>query len=219
MLEFPNAWRFSTPGELTKEAYDEFSQLAFRIARGQQDIIEHFKKHFASASGSTCSRSSSASWAESDLHGYMRDASHNAPLFIEAFFDACQELEVADDSIPVPEYHVLNKILIDSETKYRIDPPKLLTITDGNLVTLPKDIPISIDQQSKAVILASFEEANKFLAEERFKPAVQELLWLLETVSTVYKGVTDTDGNIIQGKYFNKIIGELRDQDQMLWSV
>mgnify|MGYP000930754522 CR=1 FL=1 len=209
MLEFPNSWRFSTPGELPQDAYQEFSQLTLRIARGRQNIIEHFKKFFASTSGSTCSWSSSASWAESDLHGYMRDASKNAPLFIEAFFDACQELKSVDADTPVPDFHVLNKILINSESKYRVDPPKLLTISDGDQVTLPKDIPMSLDQKAKSIILASFDEANKFLDEGRFKPAVQELLWLLETVSTVYKGVQDTESTIIQGKYFNKIIGEL----------
>jgi hypothetical protein len=38
---------------------------------------------------------------------------------------------------------------------------------------------------------------------------VQEILWLLETVSTVFQGIQVGD-TTIQGKYFNKIADELR---------
>ena len=41
------------------------------------------------------------------------------------------------------------------------------------------------------------------------RPAVQEILWLLETVSTAFQGIHVGD-TTIQGKYFNKIADELR---------
>jgi hypothetical protein len=39
--------------------------------------------------------------------------------------------------------------------------------------------------------------------------AVQESLWLLETVTTAFRGISTDDGTV-QGNYFNKIIGDLR---------
>ena len=47
------------------------------------------------------------------------------------------------------------------------------------------------------------------LSEGRNRPAVSEILWLLETVSTAFRGI-DTGTGTVQGKYFNKIAGELR---------
>jgi hypothetical protein len=38
---------------------------------------------------------------------------------------------------------------------------------------------------------------------------VQEFVWLLETISTVFQGL-ETDYGAIRGKYFNKIVGDLR---------
>ncbi len=38
---------------------------------------------------------------------------------------------------------------------------------------------------------------------------MQEILWLLETVSTAFQGMNTTEGTV-QGKYFNKIAEDLR---------
>src|SRR5271166_367595 len=43
----------------------------------------------------------------------------------------------------------------------------------------------------------------------RHRQAVQEILWLLETVSTAFRGL-DTGVATVQGKYFNKIAEDLR---------
>src|SRR5271169_206431 len=43
----------------------------------------------------------------------------------------------------------------------------------------------------------------------RHRQAVQEILWLLETVSTAFQGL-DTGVATAQGKYFNKIAEDLR---------
>lgn len=40
---------------------------------------------------------------------------------------------------------------------------------------------------------------------------MQEVLWLLETISTAFRNPEIFDGTI-QGRYFNKIIGELRQR-------
>ena len=43
----------------------------------------------------------------------------------------------------------------------------------------------------------------------RHRQAVQEILWLLEAVSTAFQGL-DTGVATLQGKYFNKIAEDLR---------
>ena len=94
MLKFNGTWRFDSPGEIPYGVVNQFSAFIGRIAAqaDRQTILEHFKDYFAGASGSTSSWSSSVSWAETDLDGYMRQAAVNAPLFIEAFYDACEAL-------------------------------------------------------------------------------------------------------------------------------
>lgn len=51
--------------------------------------------------------------------------------------------------------------------------------------------------------------SERLLAEGRTRPAVQEVLWLLETVSTAFRGLETANGTV-QGKYFNKIAENLR---------
>ncbi|MDT4869500.1 hypothetical protein FQZ97_1045320 [compost metagenome] len=46
-----------------------------------------------------------------------------------------------------------------------------------------------------------------------YRAAVQEILWLLETVSTTFQGVEYADGSVT-GKYFSKIIGDLQRLNQ-----
>jgi hypothetical protein len=45
--------------------------------------------------------------------------------------------------------------------------------------------------------------------EGRGREAVQEVLWLLETVSTAFQGA-QVEGNVVRGAYFNDIVRDLR---------
>jgi hypothetical protein len=83
-----------------------------------REIDEFFKSFFAHALGEQSTSSSSTSWAEADLYGYMERAAANAPLFIEAFVDGCQALpfkDIADPSTPR-----INRLLQENNTGYRI---------------------------------------------------------------------------------------------------
>jgi hypothetical protein len=71
------------------------------------------------------------------------------------------------------------------------------------------ELPENLDTKAKELIHVSLSKAEKLLAEKSNRLAVQEIVWLLETVSTVFQGFETDDGSI-QGKYFNKIVGELR---------
>jgi hypothetical protein len=95
MLKFNGSWRFTSPGKIPDGVQDDFFGLITKVvAQGErQRLLEHFKHYFANAAGLSSSWSSSESWAMTDLHTAMSEAAANAPLFIEAFYDACSILE------------------------------------------------------------------------------------------------------------------------------
>jgi len=187
---------------------DEFFNLIGKIVSqlDRQRGLEHFKQYFANAAGVTSSWSSSASWAETDLHSCMTDAAANAPLFIEAFYDACQALEKKD--IGVPDVSLMNSILARHNAGYEISPPNLLSKTPQTPIATLPTLP-SLDEQASDVIQGSLKRSEEYLTANQWRQAVQEILWLLETVSTLFQDLPFGE-TTIQGKYFNKIAEELR---------
>lgn len=211
MLNFENAWRYESPGAIANEVEVEFLEVIRKIAHGDQNLLEHFKKYFAYAAGSPSTESSSANWADSDLSSYMGQAAENAPLFIEAFYDACEKLKI-EQSLPVPDITFMNKVLTKYQTNYKIEPPNL--IFDRSQITAPNpDIPKSFDQNAQELIQKSLQEGKDLMIEGKHRLAVQEVLWLLETVTTGFQALKDGE-HIIEGKYFNKIIDVMRRNNQ-----
>jgi len=214
MLKFNHAWRFDSPGRIAVGVSAEFFKLIGKIASqgSRQSTLEHFKSYFAGATGSTSSWSSSTSWAESDLDGYMTDAEANAPLFIEAFYDACESLRRKYPDYAVPDTPHINRILAQCNAGYQIQPPDL--ISQNSQETIQETIEVadellSLDQQAQDIIQQSLKQSQQLLSESRDRQAVQEILWLLETISTVFQGI-DTGAGTVQGKYFNEIAKDLR---------
>ena len=56
----------------------------------------------------------------------VNEASENAPLFIEAFYNACKELERRNPRMEIPGVGHINRILTDAGSSFQIDPPKLI---------------------------------------------------------------------------------------------
>jgi hypothetical protein len=211
MLKFNSAWRFDSPGRMPDEVIREFSNLIGRIAsqsERRQALLEHFKSYFANASGTASSWSSSESWAESDLDRYMSHAAENAPLFIEAFYDACESLRTRHPDVAVPDVTRINRVLAERDAGYQIQPPHLIPRHARIAIPVPERV-ASLDEQAHEIIQRCLAESDKLLAEGRDRPAVQEILWLLETVSTAFQGMESNAGTV-QGKYFNKIAEDLR---------
>jgi hypothetical protein len=208
MLKFNGAWRFDSPGAVPAGVVREFAALLGKIAAqgNQKGVLEHFKRYFAGAAGTTASYSSSTSWAGADLDDYMNQAAHNAPLFIEAFYDACEALKARD--FAVPDVARMNRVLFDCKAGYEIRPPDLISGKAQVPIIVPER-PSSLDEQAQDIIQKSLKDSEQLLAEGRYRPAVQEILWLLETVSTAFRGI-DLGGGTVQGKYFNKIADDLR---------
>ena len=211
MLNFDGSWRFDSPGEMPARAVWDFSELIGKIAsqvERRQPILEHFKGYFANACGSASSWSTSESWAATDLDNYMRHAAANAPLFIEAFYDAWAALRINNPTLMLPDLARINRVLFEQETGYEIQPPNLVSRNPQVTIAVPERV-VSLDEQALALIQRSLTESQRLLAEGRYRPAVQEVLWLLETVSTAFQGL-ETNSGTVQGKYFNKIAEDLR---------
>jgi hypothetical protein len=127
-LKFPATWRFESPGPLPQGVSRDFSDLIGKITT-QGDawsILEDFKGHFASAAGYAASGSSSMSWAQSDLDSAMGHAQENAPLFIEAFYNGCEEQRKA--GLGVPDVAFINRILAKHDAGFEIRPPDLVAL-------------------------------------------------------------------------------------------
>jgi hypothetical protein len=220
MLQFDSALRYSSPGEFPSDLLDDvFSVIIARLVSqaDPQTVYELFKRRFAQASGRTATRSSNESWAESDLRSYMRYAAHNAPLFVEALHDAMSDLARLHPEIGQPPWVYVNSVLAPSG--YAIDPPRLIVDTMASAVSVPQNVP-SLDAQANELIQRSLAQSEDLLNSGRSRQAVQEILWLLETISTAFEGSSHGDGTV-QGKYFNRIIGDLKkfNRGRMLGQV
>jgi hypothetical protein len=206
MLKFNGQWRFKTPGATPQRVDEQFFQIINQLSQGGQEVFERFKKTFGAASGNSPSTSSSASWASSDLSTYMSEAGANAALYIEAFYDGWKTL---GPNYPALDIDVINSILAESESRYQIKGDELL-FNGPELIPSP-DPPKSLLEEARRTIETSLKEGDKLFREGRYRPAVQEILWLLETITTAFDGI-EIDGQTIQGKYFNKIIEKLAEK-------
>ena len=212
-LKFPGAWRFEAPadgtfvnGAMPPAAVGEFSALIERMPapKGRWAMLEHFKYHFGASSSS-----SSEGWAMTDLMRAMDGAANNAPLFIESFYDACESLRSKGDGWFVPDASHINTILRKCNVGYELQPPDLIAREPGG-PTIPVAVPPpSLAERAKGVIEDSLSRSDQLLSEGHPREAVQEVVWLLETVATAFNGV-DTQSGKIEGKYFNQIVRDLR---------
>jgi len=131
-LKFKGAWRFNPPadgrfvnGAIPSGAIQDCIDLIMKVATqgDRQEVLEHFKGYFCAATGASHSWSSNASWAETDLWAYARTAAANAPLFIEAFYDACQSFPGDDADRFAPDAGMINGILVKHNIGFEIRPP------------------------------------------------------------------------------------------------
>jgi hypothetical protein len=221
VLKFPNSWRFQPPEDgrlvnkaLPSEAASELLALASKVAtqgNSRWAILEHFKSYAASAGGTTHNRSSSESWAESDLSTSVYGAASNAPLLIEAFVDAFSSLARSHPDWWLPDETYLNDLFRRHRVGYRIAGSELQPLEDVALtIQLPATPPPTLAETARKVYRDSVKRAEQLLDESRPREAVQELLWLLETVATAFRGL-ETDSGSIAGKYFNQIARDLRN--------
>ena len=142
MLNFLGAWRFRPPAgyepipnDLVYEIFDLIKRTAVQDEQYQR-TLERFKTFFARVGDAVDSWSSNASWAETDLLSLMQDATANAPLFIEAFYDGWEASR--NKGLDVPDTGVMNDALAKHGVPFRIEPPDLKPVgADNATVVIP----------------------------------------------------------------------------------
>ena len=175
-----------------------------RASRSRWAVLEHFKSAFGASS-----RSSSEDWAQSDLWSAAEDSAKIAPVFIEALYDGCERLR--EGSTFVPEVRHINAVLARHNVGYLIQPPDLLALEQAAPpIEIPPPSP-TLSERARAVLEGSLQRSEELLRENRPREAVQEILWLLETVTTAFRNVETRSGRV-EGKYFNKIVSDLRNR-------
>jgi len=210
VLRFDEDWRFESPGPIAPAVVGKFQDLIDRIcSQGhQKTVLEYFKASFGMATGTPHYPSSDVGWAHTDLWNIMDSAEQNAPLFIEAFYNACENLREDYPDLAVPTVSQINRILSESGAGYQVDPPKLIE-TSGHTPVVVPDQTSSLDARAKEMIEMSLKDAERELGVGHGRQAVQELLWLLETITTAFRNPEILQGSV-QDRYFNEIIRRLR---------
>jgi hypothetical protein len=218
MLQFPPKWRFEAPryadqrrNAIPPDAIAEFMRL-IKIVSSQgpeKQILEHYKRRFSTAIGVPYYPSSSSGWAETDLELVLTQAAQNPPVFVEAFYDAGEILRTEPESRSIPDVEMTNDILNRHGLALKIEGTNLVAADAATLAIPISEIPLSLAEQARQQLMASSKRADTLLAEGRGREAVQENLWLLETIATAFRGL-DTGTGTIEGNYFNQIVRELR---------
>ncbi len=211
-LQLPEGSRFGrrSAGEvLPPKVVSEFDNLIGKIAAqgDRRSLLEHFKGYFCGSIGAAHYWSSNESWAYTDLLKYMEEAARNPALFVEAFYDACEALRV-EGTHEVPDIDLMNEILRDSGVLLEIRPPRLVRIESVARVPTPEP-PSTLAEGASGVVRQSMQRAEELLGENRPREAVQEMLWILESIATTFRGASLSTGTV-QGRYFNEIARELR---------
>jgi hypothetical protein len=218
-LKFNGAWRFNPPVDgryvnsaVPEEAVREVIGLILKVAtQGDRWAdLEHFKGYFCAAGGATHVWSSNESWAESDLCTYVQFAAKNAPLFIEAFYDACKSYGGDDPDAWAPDPDKINEILARHGIGYVIKSSRLELREEAAPVVAVAPPPPTLSERAMDILQRSLTRSEELLSQGRGREAVQEILWLLETVATAFRGVETATGTV-EGKYFNQIVRELGD--------
>jgi hypothetical protein len=212
-LVLPPGSRFArgaTAEPLPMAAVSEFEDLILRIGAQHDNwaILEHFKSYFAGVIGSAHFGSSDEGWAYTDLRSLTASAANSPALFLEAFYEACEALRQGG-RYELPELQVMNAICKDHSVPFEIRPPKLISLGEPAARVARPEPPPTLAEAAAAVIRQSLQRAEELLAENRPREAVQEMLWILESIATTFRGTTLPTGTV-QGRYFNEIARELR---------
>lgn len=172
-------------------------------------MVELFKSATAAAAGTSDVTSSNEQWAIADLERNFVAAAHNPALLIESFVDACERIRLQYEELWTPDADLINAVLRKPDVPFAIEGQNLVAI-EGHAAPVPlPPAPVSIAQTALDVYAGSLARAEQLLGEGRPREAVQELLWVLETLATAFRGI-ETSSGTVAGKYFNQIARDLR---------
>ena len=212
-LKFPGEWRFRPPAgvnAISNDAINEFYDLITKIGAQTDswDNLELFKGEFAAVVGSMHFRSSNESWAVTDLFSNMERAAQNPPLFYQALYGGFQYSR-SKLGLAIPDDALVNEINRKYSIPFEISGDELhLTLGSSPPVPIPPPPP-SLQETTAQLLQESISRSEQLLIENRGREAVQELLWVIESLVTGFRGISLPTGQI-KGNYFNQIVRELK---------
>lgn len=217
-LRYPSEWRIRPPistiyntETIPQNVRDEFIGLIRRTAAqgDSQHFFEKYKRFYCLVNGNPYNSSSSLSWAENDLVSQIDESANNPPRFLEAFYNASINIHEESENIYYPSHEEINGILIRNRIGYTINPPNL-EIIDQEQIQIDIEEPIQpFVPRGFEILQRSLERSEELLLSHHGREAVQECLWLLESISTAFQGI-ETETGTVEGNYFNSIMNDLR---------
>ena len=123
----------------------------------------------------------------------MSKAAGNAPLFLEAFFHACQSIHGDHPDWGVPELEDINRICNENNTGYTIDEgdPALVRSTSETAPAVEVEHEATILETADEQFREALERSDELLNQGQGREAVQNLLWVLASM------VTAVDGHVV----------------------
>jgi hypothetical protein len=172
-------------GKIPPDVFDAFFSFVNVTARGSdpEEIYWIFRREF-------------------NIREAMRRAMDNAPVFIDAFYKACAEVTEKFGAEKAPSVLTINQLLQKHNIGYVIEPPELRLRGDVSLVPVQ---PSSLLARAREEFKAAIERSEELLHANKGNEAVQQIWWLLESISTSFRGLTINQTEI-QGEYFNEVM-------------
>lgn len=99
-------------------------------------------------------------------------------------------------------------MLADCDAGYELRQPYLIAVGSHPPIAVPQRLP-SLTEQVHDLVRDAIAASEGFLNKGQGRRAISELLWLLETITTAFRGI-GTDENTVQGKYFVPIVKEMK---------
>jgi len=138
----------------------------------------------------------------------MEVAAQNPPLFIEAFHDACEAIRRRSDDEFAPDAQMINAVCQQHNIPYEIQDDNLVSGVPATTVSVV-EVPPTLAERAQDILQRSLRRSDDLLHSGQGREAVQEALWLLETIATAFAG-KETGTGTVEGKYFNEIAKDLR---------
>ena len=116
------------------------------------------------------------------MQNYMQGAAANPPLFLEALYDS---FEVLSEEVDVPDIEIINAICAEHDVPFVLEPPNLVRRA-SQIAVLAPEAPPSLADEAADIFRESVSRAEQLLSEGRSREAIQEMLWILESIATVF---------------------------------
>lgn len=215
-LNFDIAWELTPPQDSTyinskvpPDAVENFFGILTRAANRTGDPEEVYyiiRSQFSEAMGLPIYRSSSLYFAPGDARAAMDTAAENAPVFISAFYETCEQIRQQFGSRTAPSVPVMNRLLEMHRLGYVIAPPDLAVREQVEVVPVQSTTAL---EQAKARFRDAIERSRVLLEENNGDEAVAQIWWLLESIMLSFPGCRLNEQEI-SGTYFNEVTRSLR---------